>query len=194
MELIEGEYWSYIFTNDIPPGKTPRDVVNELAEQPGVRFVAQYEGGFKVFCAVTHPNLQVLQERVNDFYWGAGLHTDTFTLVTSGLAVPKRHSPEFSAIVLARADGDAGTVLGNIDAFFESRAAEDPDHVHFSYGAAVVEGPRFDLLVDLGTDDEDELVRTVREDLLRIEGVGRTTNRARAFLPGNAKRPGGQSA
>ena len=30
MELIDGEYWSYIFTNDIPDGKTPRDVVNEL--------------------------------------------------------------------------------------------------------------------------------------------------------------------
>jgi hypothetical protein len=193
MELIDGEYWSYILTNNIPDGKTPRDVVNELAEMPGVRFVAQYEGCYKIFCAVMHPSLQVLQERVNDFYWGAGLHTDTFTLVTSGLAVPKRHSPDYSAIVLAPANGNPTTVLARIDAFFEPRAGEDPDQEHFSYAAAVVTGGKFDLLVDLGSDDWDELVRTVEDDLRPIEGVGRLC-RSYASLPDNAKRPGGQQA
>jgi hypothetical protein len=151
----------------------------------GVRFVAQYEGGFKVFCAVFKPS--GASERVNEFCWAGS--TDTATLVTSGLAVPKRHSPEFNAIVLARATGCRNRPR-NIDGFFQSRAGGPGSGALLVRGAVVRSG--FDLLIDPAGGEDGQV--NVRQDLLNIEGVGRTTNRARACLTDNAKRPGGQQA
>jgi hypothetical protein len=192
MERIDGELWSYIISKAAVDGQRPSEFVEAIATLEKVRYTARYKSScpdFEIFTAVTHDDLAELQARIDEDYWVAGLRTQTFTLVSaSPLGVPKRHSPDWNALVFAHAKGaDAETVLERIDDVFRPRAQADPNRLHFSYAAAVVDGS-YDLLVDLGTDDYDELVRTVRRDLYPIEGFGRPCP-GWAYLPGNAQRP-----
>ena len=48
----------YFFSNDVPAGKTLRQVIEDISHQPGVRFVAQFEGEHKIFGAVDHDTLE----------------------------------------------------------------------------------------------------------------------------------------
>jgi hypothetical protein len=191
-ENTEG-YEAYGFTSNVPPGKSPRDVVDEIAKQPGIRFVARFAGDFLVFAAAQHGTFEELQTAVTDPYWEAGLRTEWAVMSKlSQIMGPKRGSPDYSAIVRARALIDPEDALKALDARFRERSDADPHHEHFCYGAAIV-GAQWDLLVDLGADSHAELERIVRKELRTVEGI-ELGPAARAFLPNNAKRPGGSSA
>lgn len=187
MHRIDGEYWSYSFTEN--PGNQPSAVVEGIQGRDKVRYVARYVGEFSVLTAFTHSTFEELQEAV-DSLWVAGLRTLTVGLVSPGqVAVPKRHSPDYNAIMLALAGGDRQEILDAADAVFAERAAADPDHEQFSYASGIVNGGRRgDLLFDLGSDDYEELVGMVESELLAVEGVQRRML-AYAYLPGNAWRP-----
>lgn len=190
MDLVEGKVQFYGFADHIEPGKTVRQVVREVAAQPGVRFVAQFTGRFLVFAAAEHESLDQAQDAIGDAYLGAGFRTEwSMLLRSSRLMAPKRGSPDYCAIVRAQAEGDPETTLRAIDDRFEERFQADPTHERFSYGAGVVTGADFDLLVDLGADSTEELTRTLLRDLRTVDGVGRTSTSI-AFLPDNAIRPG----
>ncbi len=193
MERVDGMLQFYGFADHIEPGKTVRQVVEDLARQPGVRFVAQFTGAYLVFAAAEHETLEQAQAAIGA-YVDAGFRTEWSTLVgPSRLDAPKRQSPDYCAIVRAQADGDPERILAAIDDRFEERFRADPAHEHFSYGAGVVTGRDFDLLVDLGADSIDELARTISRELRTVGGVGRTST-SFAYLPGNAVRPGKPNA
>ncbi len=190
MAQIEGKFQNYGFSKEIPAGKTPGGVVDEIARKNGVRFVAAYVGDFRIFVASEHNRFEDLQEEANGPYFEAGLRTDYVTLTkASRVLAPKRGSPPYSAIVRARAMGDPSEILQRLDDRFEPRFNDDaPDHATFWYGAGVVTGA-WQLVVDLGADVYEELVRTVREDLETVDGLVIKAE-GYASLPGNAKRPG----
>lgn len=181
----EDEVYLFGFVKTIAPPKTAREVVEAMAEDPGVRFVAQFVGPFIVFAAAEHPTLEAAQQAIGDGYLQAGFRTEwSVEVVRSQVQGPKRGSPDYCAIVRVQARDDAETVLGRLDGKFGQRHNDDPSHTHFNYGAAVVTGENFDILVDLGSDSKNELLRTVLRDLREVEGVGRTATGI-AYLPGN---------
>lgn len=182
----------YFFSNDVPAGKTLRQVIEDISHQPGVRFVAQFDGEHKIFGAVDHDTLEALQSAIAESYIPAGLLSTWVRLDTSSrIMAPKRGSPDYCAIVRVRTDGDPEEVLAAIDDRFEERYEDDePDHRRFGYGACTVTGSDFEILVDLGADTHKEVVRTAKVDLGGVTGVLRPLRISTSFLPGNAKRPG----
>lgn len=178
----------YIFIRD--PDPDPRTVKKNLAEQPGVYFVAEFVGTFVVFAAVEHDTLEGLQEAIAGAYWQAGLRSETSLIVESSrLSAPKRGSPRHCGIVRATiADRDPVEVLEDLDRTFEERFNADPNHDHFWYGAALVTGS-YDLLIDLGADTRREVDRMVIRDVRGVAGIRKTVT-AHAYLPGNELRPG----
>jgi hypothetical protein len=185
------EQW-YCFSNDIPPGKTIRDVIDDTARQPGVRFVAQFTGEYKIFAAAEWDTLEELQSAIAENYIPAGILSKWVRLNTSSrIMAPKRGSPDYCALVRVRTDGDPDEVLRAIDDRFQERYDRDePDHHHFSYGACTVTGWDFEILVDLGADSHDAAVGFANVDLPDVAGVLRPLRISHSFLPGNAKRPG----
>jgi hypothetical protein len=186
------EQW-YCFSNDIPPGKTIRDVIDDVAGQPGIRFVAQFTGEYKIFAAAEFDALEELQSAIAENYGPAGLSSQWVKLDgSSRIEAPKRGSPDYCAMVRVKTDDDPDEVLAAIDDTFEERYQQDePDHHLFGYGACtVVPGPDFQILVDLGADSLQEVIRTAKVDLQAVEGVLRPISISTSFLPGNAKRPG----
>jgi hypothetical protein len=182
----------YFFSNDVPAGKTLRQVIEDISHQPGVRFVAQFDGEHKIFGAVDHDTLEALQSAIAESYIPAGLLSTWVRLDTSSrIMAPKRGSPDYCAIVRVRTDGDPEEVLAAIDDRFEERYEDDePDHRRFGYGACTVTGSDFEILVDLGADTHKEVVRSAKVDLGGVTGVLRPLRISTSFLPGNAKRPG----
>jgi hypothetical protein len=189
-EPLEEEW--YFFSNDVPSGKTPKQVVDEIANQPGVKFVAQFVGEHKIFGRVDHHLLAELQSAIGESYIPAGILSTWVRLdVPSRIMAPKRGSPDYCAIVSVRTDNDPEEVLSAIDDRFEERyLADEPEHDHFSYGAGTVTGSDFEILVDLGADTHGEVVRTAKVDLGGVTGVLRPLRILTAYLPNNARRPG----
>jgi hypothetical protein len=186
------EQW-YCFSNDIPPGKTIREVIDDIARQPGIRFVAQFTGEYKIFAAAEFDEFEELQSAIAENYGPAGLSSKWVKLdISSQIAAPKRGSPDYCAIVKVKVDGDPDEVLAAMDDAFEDRYQQDePDHHLFSYGACtVVLGSDFQILVDLGADSFQEVIRTAKVDLGAVDGVQPPLDISWSFLPGNAKRPG----
>jgi hypothetical protein len=189
---VKQEQW-YCFSNDIPPGKTIRQVIDDLAGQPGIRFVAQFTGEYTIFAAAESDTLEELQSAIAENYGPAGISSQWVKLDgSSSIAAPKRGSPDYCAIVRVKTDGDPEEVLAAIDDRFEERYQQDePDHHLFGYGACtVVPGPDFQILVDLGADSLHEVIRTAKVDLRAVDGVLPSISMSTSFLPGNAKRPG----
>lgn len=182
---------SYVFLTN--PDRPPSQAKQDLAETPGCYFVAEFVGTFHVFAALEHDTIQELQAASGD-YWNAGVRSEFVVLQKpSAVAVPKRGSPIHCAIVRATARDDPFAVLDRLDETFGGRfEADEPDHASFWYAAGIVTGP-YDLLIDLGADTHQELMRTIVEDLRGVQGIGKTIT-AVAFLPGNAIRPGDPSA
>lgn len=186
------EQW-YCFSNDIPPGKTIAEVIDDIALQRGIRFVAQFTGEYKIFVAAEFDALEELQSAIAENYGPAGLSSQWVKLdVPSQIETPKRGSPDYCAMVKVKTDDDPEEVLGALDDAFRERYQQDePDHHVFSYGACtVVPGPDFQILVDLGADSFQEVIRTAKVDLGAVDGVLPPLSISWSFLPGNAKRPG----
>lgn len=186
MAEVEGaKLNAYVFMHLLEPGKGIQAVKEEFSRRPGFRFVAQFVGSFVVFGAVELDggDLEGLQKLIAGEYWEAGVRSEWSTLVKGSVyGIPKRGSPDYCAMIRARADGDPVVALDALDAHFGPRVtSQDPD---FHYGAGVVSGRGFDLLIDLGATSLGELHRLVLEDVRRVPGVG-TTDSSFAFLPGN---------
>jgi hypothetical protein len=196
MDRIEGKFQYYGFADRLGPGQTPGQVRDDLAQQPGVRFVATFEGSCVVFAAAeygTHEDAEAAIGAITD-----AVSLDWYRLaVPSRLDAPKRHSPDFCSIVRvqARAGDPARLVLEAIDDLFQERFDADPGHLRFSYGACVVEPYEadsdtrkpVDLLVDLGAISKAK-AKSLAGELQAVRGVGSTWE-SNASLPGNAKRP-----
>lgn len=188
MHEIDGKLQFYVFSDCVESGKKIRDAIEEFARKPGVRFVAQFVGAYSIFGAVEFETLEQAQSAIAADYWEAGVRSEWSTLVESSrVLAPKRGSPDHCAIVRAQAEGDPRELLRAIDDRFEERALAAA-HTVFSYGAGVVTGKDFDLLIDLGAETLDELVRTVLVDLRGVDGIRRTAT-SLAYLPGNEIRP-----
>lgn len=151
-----------------PPGEVVMGV-GALGDR-GVRFAARFLGSFQVY---THSAFQTLADAQDllDELWSLGLRTEQSTEVrVSRIMGPKRGSPDFCALIRIRPEVDPFTLLDRLDDYFGPLV--DPDA--YWYGAAVVTGRGYDLLVDLGRPSFEELFRAVLEDLRNVEGIGRT--------------------
>jgi hypothetical protein len=149
-----------------------------LGGADGVRFVAQFVGGFNLFARVVATDLSQLQKRIADDYFNLGVRSD-WSVNLTGMRpnAPKRGSPDICALVRVRATIDPFELLVKLDKVFMGIEA---------YGAAVVTGSDFDVLVDLGGSTLDEVIALVLK-LREVPGVGRTST-ALADLADNAIR------
>jgi hypothetical protein len=162
----------------------PSGVLSGLIAAGGVRFAGRFVGSFVGFLAVEAPDLGTLQSWIDGAYWDAGVRSESSVVVKpSQLAIPKRRSPDYCAVVRVRvANGvDPEEVLDQLDGHYGDIWEE------VGYGAAVVTGDTFDMLVELGADSLPQLWDRVR-DLRAQPGIARTAT-AVAFLPGTALRP-----
>jgi hypothetical protein len=150
-----------------------------LADAPGVEFVAQFIGHFSLFARVVAESVGQLQERIDGPYRDAGIRSDwSLNLTAASAAAPKRASPDLCALVCAR----------TTDNPFDVRSALDDGFLRDHEGAAVINHPAFDLLIDLGAESIEEVVDRVKA-LRTQDGIGRTAT-AFADLADNAIRPG----
>jgi hypothetical protein len=160
----EGLIEAYVFERNIESGGI-EGIKSGLASAPGVRFVGQFVGAFNLFARVVAADLGELQRRISGEYFDAGVHSDwSLNLTGPRLAAPKRHSPDICAMVCARTSVDPFGLLDDIDELF----ADVGD-----YGAAVVNAPDFDVLVDLGAATIEEVVDRVVQ-LRKVRGIKRT--------------------
>jgi hypothetical protein len=161
----------------------PSEGIGGLFGNESVQFAGRFVGSFVGFGRVVAPDLETLQSWIDGQYWDAGVRSDWSVVVKpSSLSIPKRRSPDYCAMIRVRVahDVDPEELLDRLD-----------EHYHdtweaMGYGAAVVSGGSFDLLVELGADSLPELWSRVRE-LRGQAGVARTAT-AVAFLPNNGLR------
>jgi hypothetical protein len=149
-----------------------------LAAAPGVRFVAQFVGAFNLFARVVAQDLGQLQRRIAGEYYEAGVRSDwSLNLTGPRPSAPKRHSPDVCALVCCQTTVDPFGVLDVLDQMFDGAG---------DYGAAVVNAPDFDVLVDLGAPTIEDVLERVLQ-LRAVPGIGRTAT-AFADLERNAIR------
>jgi hypothetical protein len=154
---------------DRPPGQVIESI-RKVAHQ-NVRFIGQFIGSFQVYAHIQVDSLASAQRLASDVLWGEGLRSESSTEVReSRIMAPKRASPDFCALIRIRPDIDPFSMLDRLDDHFERLV--DPET--YWYGAAVVTGRGYDLLVDLGRPSFEELFEAVVRDLRAVDGIGRT--------------------
>jgi hypothetical protein len=177
IRTAEGDLEGYVFAH-VGDGSKSGFVKESFASKPGVAFVGQFVGAFSLFGRVLASELSELQTRIEDDYWDAGVRSEwSLNLTGYRVAAPKRASPDICALVRVRAKADPFDVIERLDEQF----LDSP------YGAAVVTGSDFDMLVDLGADTVEDVLDRVLQ-LRAIPGVGHTAT-AIADLANNAIRP-----
>jgi hypothetical protein len=182
----DGKLEAYVFVRH-PEGSGIGAVKESFGNAPGVAFVAQFVGAFCLFGRVVADQFTELQGRIDTEYWGAGVRSDwSLNLTADREARPKRGSPDFCAMVRAEADGNPFEIIKDLDGQFLDQL---PDG---AYGAAVVTGDGYDLLVDLGADTPEGAVALVMQ-LRAIPGIARTATAIADLSNGNAIRPPEQS-
>jgi hypothetical protein len=177
IRTAEGNLEGYVFAHTVDGSKSGL-IKESFASKPGVAFIGQFVGAFSLFGRVLASELSELQTRIDDDYWDAGVRSEWSLNLTGGrIEAPKRASPNICALVRVRASEDPFVVIERMDERFTGSA----------YGAAVVTGSAFDMLVDLGADTVEDVLDRVLE-LRAVRGVGRTAT-AIADLANNAIRP-----
>jgi hypothetical protein len=152
--------------------RPPEGIVAAIQEldSPHVLYGSQYVGSFQAY---THVTVDTLADsmRLANALWPKGLRTEMSSEVKiSGIRGPKRASPRFNALIRIRPDGNPLAFLDELDRVLGPNF--DPET--YWYGAAVVTGRGYDVLVDLGRPTLEELVDAVLNDLREVEGIGRT--------------------
>ena len=142
-----------------------RKLVNREGGQ--VFFASLFDGAFAGFVHYAAVDLPALGRFVNDELFGLGVRSDNSTEAvyhTDGVRPmgPKRQSPRFCGICRVRTTEKPLSVMEAIGQTFGNR---DP-----LIGASLVIG-RFSLLVELGSDDMDQLNAAI-EQLRSVPGVG----------------------
>ena len=190
MQSAEGPIVHHVFSQTIEAGRSIRQVVESVgAIRDQVKFVAHFIGSFAVYTRMESRSLEDAQTFIAGPLWDAGVHSETSTeLKVSSIRGPKRASPPYCALVRVRAAGSPFALLDALDEAFKDKFDENT----YWYGAAVVSGRGFDVLVDLGRPSFEELWTAIADDLLTVEGIGGTDS-SFAYLPGNAIR-GGEDA
>jgi len=190
MQSTERPIVLHIFSHTIEPGRSIRQVVESVgANRDQVKFVAHFIGSFLVYTRVETPSLGDAQTFIAGPLWEAGVRSQASTEIkVSRIMGPKRASPPYCALVRVRAAGSPFDLLDALDETFKSKFNENT----YWYGAAVVSGRGFDVLVDLGRPSFEELWKAIVDDLLTVEGIAGTDS-SFAYLPGNAIR-GGEDA
>jgi hypothetical protein len=180
----------HVFSPTIEPGRSIRQVVESVgANRDQVKFVAHFIGSFLVYTRVETPSLEDAQAFIAGPLWEAGVRSQASTEIkVSSIRGPKRASPPYCALVRVRAAGSPFDLLDALDDRFRPKLDEN----EYWYGAAVVTGRGFDVLVDLGRPSFEELWKAIADDLLTVEGIA-DTDSSFAYLPGNAIR-GGEDA
>jgi hypothetical protein len=171
-------------------GASLRDVVQAVGRYSPdpVKFTAHFVGSFVLYTRLETATLGDAQDFIAGPLWEAGVRSQASTEIkVSSILGPKRGSPPYCALVRVRAAGDPLELLDALDDAFQGK---DPDT--YGYGAAVVSGRGFDLLVDLGRPSFEELTQAIIQDLRTVEGIAGTDS-SFAYLPGNAIR-GGEDA
>ena len=169
---------AYVFIDRIEPGAKIRHVLEDLFEQPGVRFVAQFVGSFVAFAAVHLPTLSDLHAAMASDYANAGVHCTWSSVVIPGPLLPKRGSPDYCGLVRVKVSDDPREVLGRLVDNFQEWG--EGRHV----GSAVVTG-EYDILLSLGSDVFDDVATAVLDIVRTTDGVA-SSETAFAYLPGNA--------
>lgn len=177
----------HVFSPTIEPGRSIRQVVESVgANGDQVKFVAHFIGSFLVYTRLETPSLEDAQAFIAGPLWDAGVRSQTSTEIkVSNIRGPKRASPPYCALVRVRAAGSPFELLDALDERFGPKFDQD----EYWYGAAVVSGRGFDVLVDLGRPSFEELWKAMVEDLLTVGGIA-DTDSSFAYLPGNAIRGG----
>ncbi len=183
MAQAEKPIQAHLFSHG-EPGRRPSDVVSDAAKLlgRGVTFAGRFVGSFSVYAHVEADALKDLQDLIDGPLWDAGFRSDwSLEVQRSQIMGPKRGSPDHCALVRVRPEGDPFDLLGRLDDHFGPLYDGDT----YWYGAAVVSGRGYDLLVDLGRPTWDQLRAAVLEDLRGVAGIAGTDTSV-AYLPGNA--------
>jgi hypothetical protein len=153
--------------------RSPADVLNSLRslDASALKFASTFVGSFQVYAHTEFPTIGHAQAGFSELLWPQGVRTELSTEVAiSQISAPKRNSPDFCALVRVRPQGNPFEFLNTLDDHFGELF--DPDS--YWYGAAVVTGRGYDLLVDLGRPSFEELMDAVANDLRAVPGLGRT--------------------
>jgi hypothetical protein len=159
----------FLHAKDSPP---PADVIAELRKQVNkdegpVFFASLFEGDFAGFAHLSAVDLPELAGFIDSVLFDLGVRSDNSTeakVYTTAAAIPmgpKRQSPRFCGLCRVRT---TERPLGVLQAIGDSFGSELP-----FVGASMVIG-RFPLLVELGSDDMDELTEAI-ERLRGVPGV-----------------------
>ncbi|HEY7754624.1 MAG TPA: hypothetical protein VID69_00175 [Actinomycetota bacterium] len=168
---------------DRPPG----DVLGAITElnDPRVRFASQFIGSFQVYAHLEVESIADAQDLANSL-WPQGIRTEMGVEIKVAQRGPKRGSPDHCALIRVRPRDDPFEVLDRIEARFEPLF--DPEE--YTWGAAVITGRGYDLLVDLGRPTIGQLRKAILDELREVEGIGKTDT-SFADLRVNAFRPEG---
>jgi hypothetical protein len=157
-------------------GSDPAGFVREVREISGVRFAARTFGAYDVFLAAEAPSLRALQNDVAGAVKRAGARHVRWSLVVGPQALhPKRFVTAISAFVRVSSPDPVALLEGLVEGF-----APLNDRDGFGFGAAVVTGEGYDLLVELGAPSEDDAIDLVF-GLRGADGVGGTETTFASF-------------
>lgn len=177
---------AFVFLHDDderPPAEVIEVLREDLDKEHGPVFFAHlFEGDFAGFAHFAQDGLGELVDYANSRLFDAGIRSDYATegathIGGGGLPKgPKRKSPRYCAICRVKTDQRPATVLQAIaDAFGD----EEP----FVGGSRVI--GRFQLLIELGTDDGFDSLGDAVEVLEGVEGV----HRVRSAVADTGKHP-----
>jgi DNA-binding Lrp family transcriptional regulator len=180
---------AFLFIDRVQAGKTPADVVSGLrglGSPPDgpVIFASEFVGQYLAFAHVwvEEGDLSGLQDLITGDLWEMGVrcrycieaavHTNPVTLVHSGT---KRATPEIIALVSIVVErGRVQEVLNALG------GTEEVEGVPGFKGASVVTGD-FDILLQLGGDNLDDVLQAAMTSLQEIDGIVHTST---AFADG----------
>lgn len=178
METYGPIYHAYGFVGDA--GEDAAGLIAGLGAVDGVRFAARTIGAYDAVVVATVSGLAALQAEVLPAVAAAGARNVRWSLaVGPDLVLPKRFVAPLGAFVRLQVDDVEGVLDELLDTFSSLN-----DQEGFGFGAAIVTGDGYDVLVDLGAPSDGELVELVFR-LRGVPGVGRTETTLYSF-EGNA--------
>jgi hypothetical protein len=171
--------FAFLFAEDkVPLQSTIENLQRHLDRENGpVFFVGPCEGAFQGFVHAAADDVAGLGELVDGLLWDAGVRSDyavesqTHKNDAAVPMAPRRYSPRYNALCRVHTNQRPTQVLQNIAERFGDATDQYGESQSGFVGGSTVIG-RFHLLVQLGSDDRDELDRHV-ELLGTIDGVDR---------------------
>jgi DNA-binding Lrp family transcriptional regulator len=175
-EIRYGGLHSFVFIDEVDPGTNIREVIDALRAfgpppDGPVMFASEMVGSYLGFAHLRTETLAELQDLIAGELWARGAHckhcVEADVAKTDRLLRgAKRDTPEVIALIRVRVR--RGALQDVLERF------GDPDGPLETFkGASVVFGD-FDILLQLGADDFDEVAADVYGPLQTIEGIAAT--------------------